>query len=493
MSDEIRGPEESKEESSIFEGRPVNRREFVKLAGVAGATVGLGAGLGGLLAACGGTTTTSTAATTATTAGSTTTSVAASTTTVSAGPEQGREIKIGDVSPVTGALAVFGATEDWSVKLGLKTLGDGIVLGDGKLHKISILVRDSQSDTNRSAQVAGDLITNDNVDMMIASGTPDNVNPAADQCEALGCPFVSNFNIWQAFTIGRGGTPTTEYKWVFGFLFGPEQNVVCDNMVLSKMGTNKKVGFMYPNDADGNTLVQIIPPGYEKLGYTNIITPPYQNGTEDFTSEITTFKKEGIEIVCTSPIPPDLITFWHQCLQQGFHPKALLTGKAYVNMSVPISLGPGNVGTLGACAWHRYLPFKDELTGMTGVEIADDYETATGQQWAQTIGCHAKLTWAINVLKRATNLDDKQTIVDAIKTTKMELLTGPIDMTVPVDINGPHVTPNVYKQGWCDVQIVNGADAKPTPSKWPEDQNIVGVDNYPSSVQPVDPIAQTYA
>ena len=34
--------------------RAVSRREFLKLAGVAGAAVGMGAGLGGLVAACGG-------------------------------------------------------------------------------------------------------------------------------------------------------------------------------------------------------------------------------------------------------------------------------------------------------------------------------------------------------------------------------------------------------------------------------------------------------
>jgi ribose transport system substrate-binding protein len=69
--------------------RTISRREFLKLAGVAGATIGAGAGLGGLIAACGGgagatTTTTTTAApvsTTATTAAAVTTTSAAPATT----------------------------------------------------------------------------------------------------------------------------------------------------------------------------------------------------------------------------------------------------------------------------------------------------------------------------------------------------------------------------------------------------------------------------
>ena len=58
-----------------------SRREFLKIAGVAGATVGLGAGLGGLVTACGGTEETTTTAGPATTAGPTTTAAAGATTT----------------------------------------------------------------------------------------------------------------------------------------------------------------------------------------------------------------------------------------------------------------------------------------------------------------------------------------------------------------------------------------------------------------------------
>ena len=60
----------------------VSRREFLKIAGVAGAAVGAGAGLGGLVAACGTkeTTTTAAPATTTTAAGATTTTGGATTT-----------------------------------------------------------------------------------------------------------------------------------------------------------------------------------------------------------------------------------------------------------------------------------------------------------------------------------------------------------------------------------------------------------------------------
>ena len=107
-----------------------SRREFLKIAGVAGAAVGATGGLGGVLAACGGTAETSTtAATTATTApaggSSTTAATAGGTTTVSAAAEAGREIKIGFVAPLTGALASFGVPDKYCADRATKAFGDG--------------------------------------------------------------------------------------------------------------------------------------------------------------------------------------------------------------------------------------------------------------------------------------------------------------------------------------------------------------------------------
>ena len=70
-------PEEQRDQSdSKLTTKPVSRRDFLKIAGIAGATIGMGAGLGGVLAACGGDEETTTTA-----AGETTTTAAAETTT----------------------------------------------------------------------------------------------------------------------------------------------------------------------------------------------------------------------------------------------------------------------------------------------------------------------------------------------------------------------------------------------------------------------------
>jgi len=64
------------------------------------------------------------------------------------------------------------------------------------------------------------------------------------------------------------------------------------------------------------------------------------------------------------------------------------------------------------------------------------------------------------VLKPAKNPEDKNSIVEAIKTTKGTFQQGSIDFTEPVDPNGRHVVANNYKPN-----IGGGQWRKGT--KWP--------------------------
>ncbi len=169
----------------------------------------------------------------------TATTAPASTTTVSAGPEAGRELRVGMVAPQTGAFAAFAVADDWQVKHTENALKDGLVCGDGKLHTVKIIVKDSQSDSNRAAQVGGDLINNDKIDIMVVSGTADTVNPVADQCEALGVPSVSNSTPWQSFYFQRGATADKPFKWTYGHCLGLEQHTANFVSMWNQVTSNK--------------------------------------------------------------------------------------------------------------------------------------------------------------------------------------------------------------------------------------------------------------
>ena len=486
--------EKEEDARDVFQGKPVSRRDFLKIAGIGGATIGLGAGLGGLVAACGGTTTTTTAATTApttaTTAAGPTTTAGASTTTVTRGSDAGRDLKIGLVSPKTGSLATFAIADDWWVAHAKAALANGFITGDGKQRQVQILVSDTQSDSNRAAQVTGDLITNSNVDMVLSSGSPDTVNPCAQQAETLGVPSLHSFSPWQALFLDTSGKPVT-FQWVYGNLLGSEQTIssFIDAFNRSGIQTNKKVGMLFANDADeqGWMAANAAPAIFKANGYTLTFPTPYTEGAEDFTKQISEYKAAGCEILCGTNNPPDYSNFTKQAIQQGFLPKVMSSGKALIFPQAVDTYPNNGLGMLGEFVWGPSWKIKDTLSDLDSSGLADDYEAKTGQQWTSAISTYGKFEWAIDVYKRATNAEDKNAVVAAIKTTNGMFQTGKIDFTEPVDANGFHVNANNYKPYIGAQQWIKGT------GKYPVEAVEVSNATAPGTTVEAQMVPMTYA
>jgi branched-chain amino acid transport system substrate-binding protein len=117
-----------------------------------------------------------------------------------------RPIKIGYVSPQTGPLAGFGDADSYILGGINDKLKGGLALGK-QTYPIEILVRDSQSNPNRAAEVAKDLIVKDKIDMMVVASTPETTNPVSTQCEIEEIPCISTVAPWQPYFIGRQANP----------------------------------------------------------------------------------------------------------------------------------------------------------------------------------------------------------------------------------------------------------------------------------------------
>jgi len=433
---------------------PITRRSFLKVAGVTGLALGASGGLGGVLAACGGS--------------SDSTSPAAS--------ASGRTIKIGFVAPLTGPLAPFGEADTFCVEEWKASVKDGLKCGDGQVHPIEFILKDSQSDSNRAATVAGDLMTNDGVDVMMVASTPDTVNPVADQAEALGVPCVSNDCPWQAYYFGRGATPDKPFTWTYHFFWGLEDVTANFVSMWDALKTNKKIGEMWPNDADGAAWADPKtgqPPMLTAAGYTVVDGGRYQDFSEDFTPQISKFKAAGCDIMSGVMIPPDFTNFWKQSFQQGFKPMAATVGKALLFPSSLEALGNIGYGLTTECWWSPNHPFKSSLSGQTCQEFADAFTASTTKQWTQPLLHYAVFEVVADALKRTTNVDDKQTILDAIKATNLDTICGNVNWQT----GGPqNPVPNVSKTPLVGGQWVKGTD-------WPFDLKIVT--NVTASMVPV--------
>jgi len=379
----------------------LDRRRFLRLAGLSGAALSLGGALAGCKSGSSG-------------GGG-------------GGGSAGRTIKLGYVSPKTGPLAGFGEADDFILGGARTAFKDGLKIGD-KSYPIDIKVKDSQSDPNRAAQVATELINTDQVDVMLVASTPETTNPVADQCEANGVPCISTVAPWQPWFFGRKGDPAKPFKWTYHFFWGLEDIIAVFEDMWGQVPNDKVVGALWPNDGDGNAWgdpKQGFPPALKSQGYKIVDPGRYQNQTDDFSSQISKFKDAKADIVTGVPIPPDFTNFWKQASQQGFKPKIASVGKALLFPSSVEALGDIGNGLSSEVWWTPSHPFKSSLTGATAKQLADEYTTQTSKQWTQPIGfVHALFEVAADAIKRAGNVDDKQALADAIKATNLDTIVG---------------------------------------------------------------------
>ncbi|KQU91760.1 ABC transporter substrate-binding protein [Variovorax sp. Root318D1] len=343
---------------------------------------------------------------------------------------QEKSIKLGFVSPLTGPYALFGETDQYMVGKARTLLASGITTG-GKTYPVEILVRDSQSNPNKAAELAGNLILKDKVQLMLPSCTSETINPVADQCELNGVPCLSTVQPWQSYFFSRGGKPDKPFEWTYHFFWGLEDIIAGFVGMWGSVTTNKKIGFLFERSTDGEAWASKefgFPPAVTKAGYTFVTPPFFQPLTADFSPQIAEFKKAGVDIIAGITLPQDLKTFMAQCRQQGFKPKIVTVGKALLFPSAVEAMGDLGEGMSSEVWWTPTFPFKSSLTGETSAKIAADYEAASKKQWTQPLGySHALWEVAIDVLKRSGKPHDPKAVRDAIRATDLTTVVGPVN------------------------------------------------------------------
>ncbi|MGW5214312.1 ABC transporter substrate-binding protein [Streptomyces sp. NPDC004051] len=160
-------------------------------------------------------------------------------------------MRIGCVSPQTGPLASFASADNFTVSQVQAAVAKGMKIG-GKKRRLEIVVKDTQSNSDRATEVTRQLI-NEGVDLFVGSSTPDTTNPVADQWEANGVPNVTTIAPREAWFHGHKGKSGEDFPYTTLFFFGMQQFADCCIPMWDRMDvSSENVAALWPNDTDAN-------------------------------------------------------------------------------------------------------------------------------------------------------------------------------------------------------------------------------------------------
>ena len=370
----------------------------------------------------------------------------------SAAASKSSTIKIGYVSPRTGALADF-AGPDKYVLAQVKNspvFRHGLKIG-GTKYKFEIIVKDTQSQSNVAVQVTQQLIAA-GVDLILVTSAPETTIPVATTCEQAHVPCLSTVVPWEAYWGGFSGTSITAQGGAGGtgpkynamFFFGIPQFVGCFVPMIKRVQKmvkcNSTFAEMFPNDADGNAFAAAWGPTVNAMYPNTFSFYTAQNGYSDLSSDysamIQAFKTGGpggaaCDLFVNAPLPPDFQTFWTQASQMNWNPKIATVAKVMLFPSDAYALGSlsNNVATN---AWFTpYAPYHSSLNGMSAEKFVAGYQNQYKTQWVQSMGSSYSLfEVAIEALKKVRNPHDRAAVGEALQHVKYSGMCGPINMNL---------------------------------------------------------------
>jgi branched-chain amino acid transport system substrate-binding protein len=434
VSDQTAQPDNTTPGGSSLRLASISRRGLLRAAGASAAVVGGG----GLLEAC-------SSSIKGANAGSGS----------SSGSTAG-QITIGWIHPLTGALAGFGAADNFVISKIMSTTPykNGFKIG-GKTYDVTVKSYDTQSSPTRAGQLAQQAINADRVDLLLASSTPETVNAVASTAETLGTPLICANIPWESWYINLHGNPqkpTLKPKYVVMYFFGAEHLVQCFipmwNKIHSQLKTDKVVAAAFPNDSDGGAFRTVFPIFAKAAGYTMDISPAYTDGTTNYSSMISAFKSAKADFFTNVPLPPDFATMWKQSVQQGFKPKLATVAKVLLFPTDAYALGSLVENVATDTWWVPTMPWTSSFTGETCQQITDAYESAPGGgQWNANLSNYSLFEVAHAALTSVNNPHDKNEVADAIHNVNISALAGQLNFaSSKAPAPGVAITPPVGVQ-----------------------------------------------
>ena len=341
----------------------------------------------------------------------------------------GSTIKIGYVGSLSGIRAAFGETEAWTLEKMKAHLANGLEVG-GKTYQVELVIRDNQSDPNRSTSIASELVLRERCNLILAQDG-DGALSVGELADTRRVPTISTMVPWQGWFFPRGGNPETGFPYTFHFFAGSDTILQTFVSLMGEVETNKKVGTLFLNNEPGQAFMDPelgLPPMLKAAGYEETAAGGFPITANDFSNSVSAFAAAKPDILTGFMYPNHFIPFWNQVSQAGLTPKVCAMAAAFLFPSGVEALGASGDGMATEVWWSPRFPFKSTITGQSAEALAAAWEAEADRQWTQPLGYgHALWEIGLAALQRSEDPTDPDMVRDAIAGLNMETVIGPVN------------------------------------------------------------------
>ena len=340
-------------------------------------------------------------------------------------------VTVGRVVPLTGPLASFGEGTPYVEQTAIDAINarGGVVL-DGKRCKLELVCADSCSNVEQAAEAARQLIAA-GVDIMIVSNTADTVSPVSAVCEREGIACISVDAPASAWIMGG------PYQNSWHTFFDNENEMLCFLDAWERIETNKTIGLITANDAEGVEIATFIQNFAAAKGYEIVDPGRYSIGAEDYSDFVGAFARAECDIILGVMNTEDFSRFWRQCTTGDYRPKMCTVAKSCLFASDVEELGELANGLITEVWWNRNFPYCSSINGWSSTQLADDYLGNYDPSLAMapsSVGYkHANVEILYDILERAGSLS-LEAVNAAAAATDLDTVVG------HVAFNGDHVS-----------------------------------------------------
>jgi branched-chain amino acid transport system substrate-binding protein len=345
-------------------------------------------------------------------------------------------IKIGWVAAISGPGALFGEATEF-VKGQLDKLFTGGLEVGGKTYAVEVLVRDSQSSVNVAAQVTTELMTRDQVDLIVASEALASIT--GGQMAAINkTPIISTLFPSDAMIGLRGGDVAYSnqgFPWTFHFLFDTADvaSAYIGMWEPVRAKTNDVVGTFYVDQPAAQGFAHPdfgIPAFLSKANYSTVDGKFFAIETDDFSNQVSTFKAGDAQVLTGFMFANHFASFWRSAAQADYRPEIVTIAGAFLFPGGIDALGDRGDGLSTEIWWSPKLPFVSSLTGQNAQALATEWEDSKGAQWTPVLGyTHAIWEVAVAALKASGAPKDREAVRNALAALKLDTVVGTVDFS----------------------------------------------------------------